>query len=84
MAAGAPHFHRNALPRWHFRGGGRKKMLGVGQSWARHDQNIISDHDEPKIAPNRAHGGSRGLMEVVSTPTVSHGTHLTVVTLVLR
>ena len=84
MAAGAPHFHRNALPRWQFRGGGRKKMLGGGQSWALRDQNIISDHDEPKIAPNRAHGGSHGLMEVVSTPTVSHGTHLTVVTLVLR
>ena len=73
----------------HYLGGifvaaGEKKMLGVGQSWARRDQNIISDHDEPKIAPNRAHGGSHGLMEVVSTPTVSHGTHLTVVTLVLR
>ena len=47
-------------------------MLGVGQSWARHDQNIISDHDEPKIAPNQAHGGSHGLMEVADTSALSH------------
>ena len=59
-------------------------MLRVGQSWAHCDQNIISDHDEPKIAPNRARGGSCGLMEVADTSAMSCGTHLTVLTLVLR
>ena len=67
-----------------FRGGERKKRLGVGQSLGRWHHNIICDATDPKIAPNGAHGEAHGLREVVGTPTVSHGAHLIVLTFVLR